>query len=90
MNNNVKTALSLIVKSIRTTIRLSEAINSETPDSSNNLFDYLHGDLEDSLYYLCDEKTMDLQSSTVDRLIRDDSLSDDQVGEALSALVNIK
>lgn len=90
MKNNVQEALSLIVKSIRTTIRLSEAINSETPDSSNNLFDYLHGNLEDALYYLCDEKTFELQDSTVDRLIRDDSLSDDQVGEALSALVKIK
>ena len=71
-------------------MRLSEAVNAETPDNGNNLFDHLHGALEDSLYFLCDENTMDLQSSTVDRLIRDDSLSDDQVAEALSALVKIK
>ena len=90
MKNNVQEALSRIVKCIRTTMRMAEAVNSELPENGNNLFDSLHGDLEDSLYHLCDEKTMDLQSSTVDRLIMDDSLSEDQVAEALSALVKIK
>lgn len=90
MKNNVQEALSRIVNCIRKTMRLAEAVSSELPDRENNLFDYLYGTLEDAVYYLCDEKTFELQDSTVDRLIRDDSLSDDQVAEALSALVKIK
>ena len=86
---NVQEALSRIVNCIRKTMRLAEAVNSELPENGNNLFDYLYGTLEDAVYYLCDENTLELQSSTVDMLIRDDSLSDRQVAETLSALVKI-
>ena len=73
-------------------MRLSAAVNAEYAeytDHTNNLFDHLYGALEDSLYFLCDENTMDLESSTVDRLLRNSSLSDAQVAAVLSALVKI-
>ena len=88
--NNVQEALTRIIKCTRTTMRLAEAVNAELPEKGINLFDGLFGDLMDSLYYLCDEKTFELQESTVYRLIRDDSLTDNQVAESLSALVKIK
>ena len=88
--NNLTEALTRIIHSCRRAMKLSEIFISEEDDKSSNCFDDIYGSLEDALYYLCDEHTSELQHSIVDRLIRDDSLSDSQVAETLSALVKIK
>lgn len=88
---NVQEALTRIIHSCRRAMRLSEIFASEiTEGTVSNCFDDIHGDLEDALYFLCDEHTDTLPESIVDRLIRDESLSDEEVAEHLSALVKIK
>ena len=88
---NIQEALTRIIHSCRRAMRLSEIFASEVTEGSvSNCFDDIYGDMEDSLYFLCDEHTDTLPESIVDRLIRDESLSDEKVAEHLSALVKIK
>lgn len=83
-------ALKNIVSSCRTLMRLSEAIHAEHFDNGLNLFDYLNGSLEDALYFLCDENTDTLEESTVDKLLKDNTLSDEQIATKLLVLVKRK
>ena len=86
----MKEALTRIIHSCRRAMKLSEIFISEEDNKSSNCFHDIYGSLEDALYYLCDEHTSEIQQSVVDRLIRDDRLSDEEVAEILSALVKIK
>ena len=86
---NLQAALTRIIHSCRKAMRLSEIFASEVSKGVDNCFDDIYGSMEDALYFLCDEHTATLSESIVDRFLRDDSLSDEQVAETLSALVKI-
>ena len=87
--NHLTEALTKIVHSCRISIRLSDVFSSELSEKHDNIFDDLAGWLEDALYFLSNQQTVTLQESTVDRLLRDNVLTDGQVAEELSKLVLI-
>ena len=87
--NNVKEALKRIVYCCRRTMNLAEVFAYDQDERHNNIFDDIYGDLMDSLYYLCDQKTDTLPESIVYMLIKDDSLSEEEVAEKLAELVKI-
>lgn len=81
-------ALLRIVKSCRKAMKLAEIFSDYfTEGKTNNVFDDLHGDLEDALYLLNDENTSELAESIVDKVLRDDSLSDDDATDVLLKLI---
>ena len=84
----LREALSLIVKSCRKSMQLAEIFSAE--GKSCNVFDDLYGNLEDVLYLLNDENTSELAESTVDKILKDDSLSDDDATDILLKLILLK
>ena len=77
-----------IVRPCRKALRLSEVIASEFTDGSHSVLDDILGDLEDALFIMNQEKTDTLSESVVDQLIRNLSISDEEVAEMLTKLIN--
>ena len=84
-------ALVRIVRSCRKAMQLSEIFSDHVCHGKcETVFDNLYGDLEDSLYFLNDENTSELAESTVDRLLKNDGLSDDEVTDILLKMILCK
>lgn len=84
-------ALVRIVRSCRKAMQLSEIFSDHVCQGKcETVFDNLYGDLEDSLYFLNDENTSELAENTVDKILKDDSLSDDDATDILLKLIILK
>lgn len=84
-------ALVRIVRSCRKAMQLSEIFSDHVCQGKcETVFDNLYGDLEDCLYFLNDENTSELAESTVDKILKDDSLSDDDATDILLKLILLK
>jgi len=77
-----------IVRPCRKALRLSEVFSSELTEGSHTVLDDVLGDLEDALFIMNQEKTDTLEESVVDQLIRNLSISDEEVAEMLTKLIN--